>query len=434
MTIKLTNHSRRAFLRGSAGAVAGVGAGVGASLVATSPARATSQPDPLITEVQDWASATGDGVDATPYGLPSEYEHDVIRRNVPWLTADPISSINFTPIHALDGTITPQGCAFERHHSGAIDLRKDDFRLMINGLVDRPLVFTYADLERLPRENHVYFCECAANTGMEWAGAQLNGAQFTHGMIHNMEYTGVPLRVLLAQAGLETAGDLSDKWVYVEGADASSNGRSIPMEKALDDVLVAFKANGEALRKEHGYPVRLVVPGWEGNLWIKWLRRIEVSDTAVESREETSKYTDVMANGVARKWTWVMDAKSVITSPSPQSPIKHGAGPVVISGLAWSGHGQITRVDVSKDGGMTWETARLGKQGDSKALTRFYLDTDWQGEEWLLQARAMDETGYVQPTKNQLRDVRGENSIYHNNCIQTWLLKSNGEAENVETS
>ncbi|KGM89638.1 sulfur dehydrogenase subunit SoxC [Roseovarius mucosus DSM 17069] len=424
-TFKGKPTSRRAFLRGGVAAAAGAVA-AGAAKSAT--------PDPLITEVQDWATSLGDGVDATPYGLPIEYESDVVRRNVPWLTADPISSINFTPIHALDGTITPQGCAFERHHSGAIDLKKEDYRLMINGLVDTPLVFTYEDLERFPRENHVYFCECAANTGMEWAGAQLNGAQFTHGMIHNMEYTGVPLRTLLEEAGLDAAGDLKDKWVYVEGADASSNGRSIPMAKALGDCLVAFKANGEALRKEHGYPVRLVVPGWEGNMWVKWLRRIEVTDAAVESREETSKYTDTLEDGTSRKWTWVMDAKSVITSPSPQSPIKHGTGPLVITGLAWSGHGAITRVDVSKDGGKTWETARLAKPGEAKALTRFYLDTTWNGEEMLLQSRAMDETGYIQPTKAQLREVRGLNSVYHNNCIQTWWVRPNGEAENVEVS
>jgi sulfane dehydrogenase subunit SoxC len=372
----------------------------------------------------------GDGVDATPYGLPIEFESDVIRRNVEWLTADTISSINFTPIHALDGTITPQGCAFERHHSGAIELSKQDYRLMINGLVDTPLVFTYADLERFPRENHVYFCECAANTGMEWAGAQLNGAQFTHGMIHNMEYTGVSLRTLLDEAGVKPEGS----WIYVEGADASSNGRSIPIEKTLDDVLVAFKANGEALRKEHGYPVRLVVPGWEGNMWVKWLRRIEVTSSAVESREETSKYTDTLADGTSRKWTWEMDAKSVVTSPSPQSPITHGPGPLVITGLAWSGRGAITRVDVSKDGGKTWEPARLGKFGEQKALTRFYLDTQWDGSEMLLQSRAMDDTGYVQPTKAELRAVRGENSIYHNNCIQTWWVRETGEAENVEVS
>ncbi|QGX99877.1 sulfite dehydrogenase [Roseovarius faecimaris] len=416
-----SNPSRRAFLRGTAAAAAGA--------VAAGAARA-AEPDPLITEVQEWASGLGDGVDATPYGLPIEFESDVIRRNVEWLTADTISSINFTPIHALDGTITPQGCAFERHHSGAIELRKEDYRLMINGLVDTPLVFTYADLERFPRENHVYFCECAANTGMEWAGAQLNGAQFTHGMIHNMEYTGVPLRTLLEEAGYSAEG----KWVYVEGADASSNGRSIPMEKALDDVLVAFKANGEALRKEHGYPVRLVVPGWEGNMWVKWLRRVEVMDRPVESREETSKYTDTLEDGTSRKWTWVMDAKSVVTSPSPQAPITHGPGPLVITGLAWSGHGAITRVDVSKDGGKTWETARLAKPGEKMALTRFYLDTTWDGGEMFLQSRAMDETGYVQPTKTQLREVRGLNSIYHNNCIQTWWVRENGEAENVEVS
>jgi len=413
--------TRRAFLRGAAT--------VGAGVVTSSAAQAQTA-DPLIVEQQDWAQSFGDGVDATPYGLPIEYEGDVIRRNVEWLTADTVSSINFTPIHALDGTITPQGCAFERHHSGAIDLKKSDYRLMINGLVDTPLVFTYEDLERFPRENHVYFCECAANTGMEWAGAQLNGAQFTHGMIHNMEYTGVPLRLLLQEAGYDTAG----KWVFVEGADASSNGRSIPMEKALDDVLVAFKANGEALRKEHGYPVRLVVPGWEGNMWVKWIRRIEVTNEPVESREETSKYTDTLADGTSRKWTWAMDAKSVVTSPSPQAPITHGKGPLVITGLAWSGHGAITRVDVSRDGGKTWETARLAKPGEKMALTRFYLDVDWDGSEMLLQSRAMDETGYVQPTKAQLREVRGLNSIYHNNCIQTWWVRENGEAENVEVS
>jgi sulfane dehydrogenase subunit SoxC len=422
----MSNHnvkqpSRRAFLGGAAA----IGAGV-----VTSAAAQVQAADPLIVNPQDWAQSFGDGVDATPYGLPIEYEADVIRRNVEWLTADTVSSINFTPIHALDGTITPQGCAFERHHSGAIDLKKSDYRLMINGLVDTPLVFTYEDLERFPRENHVYFCECAANTGMEWAGAQLNGAQFTHGMIHNMEYTGVPLRLLLEEAGYDTSG----KWVFVEGADASSNGRSIPMEKALDDVLVAFKANGEALRKEHGYPVRLVVPGWEGNMWVKWIRRIEVTNEPVESREETSKYTDTLEDGTSRKWTWAMDAKSVVTSPSPQAPITHGQGPLVITGLAWSGNGAITRVDVSRDGGKTWETARLAKPGEKMALTRFYLDVDWDGSEMLLQSRAMDETGYVQPTKAQLREVRGLNSIYHNNCIQTWWVRENGEAENVEVS
>ncbi len=413
--------TRRGFLRASV---------AGSALAVTGGAGMAQTPDPLITTVQPWAQSFGDGVDATPYGLPIRFETDVVRRNVPWLTADVTSSINFTPIHALDGTITPQGCGFERHHSGAIELSKDDYRLMINGLVDTPLVFTYADLERFPRESRVHFLECAANTGMEWAGAQLNGSQFTHGMIHNMEYTGIPLRLLLEEAGVQPEG----KWILVEGADASSNGRSIPMEKALDDCLVAFKANGEALRKEHGYPVRLVVPGWEGNMWVKWLRRIEVGDQPWETREETSKYTDTMADGSARKWTWVMDAKSVVTSPSPQMPMKHGTGPLVITGLAWSGRGSITRVDVTVDGGKTWHEARLAPQASDKALHRFYFDHVWDGSEMLLQSRATDSTGYVQPTKAALRAIRGLNSVYHNNCIQTWWVKSNGEAENVEIS
>lgn len=413
--------TRRAFLRRAGLATAGLVAGGAAS---------AQSADPLITEVQPWASGLGDGVDATPYGLPIHFETDVVRRNVEWLTADVQSSINFTPIHALEGTITPQGCAFERHHSGAIELSKADYRLMISGLVDRPLVFTFDDLMRFPRESHVYFCECAANGGMEWAGAQLNGAQFTHGMIHNMEYIGVPLRTLLAEAGVKPEGT----WLYAEGADASSNGRSIPMDKALDDCLVAFAANGEALRKEHGYPVRLVVPGWEGNLWVKWLRRLGVYDQAVESREETSKYTDLMPDGRARKWTWVMDAKSVVTSPSPQRPITHGPGPLVISGLAWSGRGAIERVDVSLDGGVNWQTARLSAQPGKMALARFWLDTVWDGQPMMLQSRAVDETGYVQPTKDALREIRGLANVYHNNGIQTWYVDANGVAENVEVS
>jgi sulfane dehydrogenase subunit SoxC len=412
--------SRRAFLRGTAAA--------GAGLLASTAAVRAEGADPLITEIQDYATLTGDAVDATPYGMPIKFESHVVRGYVDWLTESPISSINFTPIHALEGTITPQGCAFERHHSGAIEMTKGDYRLMINGLVDTPLVFTYEDLLRFPRHTMTAFCECAANGGMEWGGAQLEGCQYTQGMIHNMEYTGVMLRDLLAEAGVQAEG----KWIYAEGHDASSNGRSMPMEKALDDVMVAFFANGEALRKEHGYPVRLVVPGFEGNMWVKWLRRIGVYHAAVESREETSKYTDLMPDGKARKWTWVMDAKSVITSPSPQAPIRHGKGPLVITGLAWSGHGKIARVDVSVDGGKTWKEARLSGDVKSKALTRFHYDMNWDGSEMIILSRAIDETGYVQPTKDQLRAIRGNNNVYHNNSIQPWWVHADGEVENVE--
>ncbi len=312
-----------------------------------------------------------------------------------WLTADTICSINFTPIHALDGTITPQGCAFERHHSGAIDLAKHDYRLMINGLVDQPLVFTYEDLERFPRITASIFCECAANTGMEWAGAQLNGAQFTHGMIHNMEYTGVPLRTLLEEAGVKPEG----KWVYVEGADASSNGRSIPMEKALDDVLVAFKANGEALRKEHGYPVRLVVPGWEGNMWVKWLRRIEVMEGPVESREETSKYTDTLADGTVAQMD-LGDGRQI------RRHLAQPAGPDHPRARA-AGHHRAGMVGPRRDHPRRclqgWRQD-LGNRAAGQARRADGADPllprhHWDGSEMLLQSRAMDETGYVQPTK-----------------------------------
>lgn len=412
--------SRRAFLRGAAAAG-------GATAIGTSVA---AQGDPAITQLKPWSQFLGEGVDASPYGMPSKFEAHVRRQDVPWLTADPISSINFTPLHEMDGIITPNGLCFERHHGGVAEVDPAEHRIMINGLVDRELVFTMEDLMRFPRENHVYFLECAANSGMEWRGAQLNGCQYTHGMIHNVMYTGVPLRLLLEEAGVKTEG----KWLLAEGADASGMTRSIPMEKALDDCLVAFKMNGEALRPEQGYPVRLVVPGWEGNMWIKWLRRLEVGDKPWHQREETSKYTDLLGDGRARRFTWEMDAKSVITNPSPQAPITHGKGQTVITGVAWSGHGTIPRVDVTIDGGVNWHEARMSGPSLDKSMHRFYYEFDWDGSELLLQSRAHDSTGYVQPTKDQLRAVRGLNSIYHNNGIQTWFVNSDGVAENVEIS
>ena len=412
--------TRRGFLTGGAVAAGGALLGAGA-------ARAG---DPAILEKQPWAQYLGEGVDARPYGYPSPFEAHVVRRDVPWLTADAVSSVNFTPLHELDGIITPNGLCFERHHAGIAEVDPADYRLMINGLVDRPLVFTLSDLMRFPRVNRVHFLECAANSGMEWRGAQLNGCQFTHGMIHNVMYTGIRLSDLLKEAGVKTSG----KWILPEGADASAMTRSIPMEKAMEDCLVAFKMNGEALRPEQGYPVRLVVPGWEGNMWIKWLRRIEVGDEPWHHREETSKYTDLLPNGKARFFTWEMDAKSVITNPSPQAPITHGPGPMVLTGVAWSGRGTIPRVDVTLDGGANWVEARMDGPSLDKSMHRFYHDFVWDGRPLLLQSRAHDSTGYVQPTKDELRKARGESSIYHNNGIQTWAVNESGEAENVEIS
>src|ERR1043165_3277167 len=257
------NHpSRRRFLITSAGLVA-----------AATSARETLAENPKNQppNIAAWTKQLGDGVAVRPYGQPSKFEKDVIRRDVQWLTASRESSVSFTPLHALDGIITPSGLCFERHHAGIAEIDPSDYRLMLHGLVDKPLVFTLDDLKRMPRVNKIYFLECAANSGMEWRGAQLNGCQYTHGMVHCVQYTGVPLRVLLAEAGVKPTA----KWLLAEGADSAAMSRSIPLAKALDDCLLAYRMNGEMLRPEQGYPVRLVVPGWEGNVWVKWLRRSE---------------------------------------------------------------------------------------------------------------------------------------------------------------
>ncbi len=421
--------SRRRLLASAAAGLVTAGAGNALAQGTTRSIANKANPDNQPPNVPEWSKTLGDGVQSRPYGKPSKYESQVIRTDVPWLTASPESSVNFTPLHELDGIITPNGLCFERHHGGVAQVNPLDHRLMINGLVDRPMLFTMDDIKRFPRVNRIHFLECAANSGMEWRGAQLNGCQFTHGMVHNVMYTGVPLKFLLDEAGLKP----NAKWLMLEGADASGMNRSLPLEKALKDTLIAFKMNGEALREENGYPLRAVVPGWEGNMWVKWLRRIEVGDQPWQTREETSKYTDLLADGRSRRFTFYMDAKSVVTNPSPQAPLKY-KGHNVLSGLAWSGRGTIARVDVSLDGGRNWRTARLDGPVLDASLARFYVEFDWQGEELMIQSRAMDSTGYVQPTKEELRKVRGVNSIYHNNGIQTWLVRSNGETENVEIS
>jgi sulfane dehydrogenase subunit SoxC len=416
--------SRRALIR------KGLALGGTAALGGAGAARAASHPENLPPNVPQWSKVLGDGVAVRAYGKPSKHEAHVIRRDVEWLTASRESSVSFTPLHELDGIITPNGLCFERHHGGIAEVDPDDYRLIIHGLVDKPLMFTLDDLRRFPRVNRIYFAECAANSGMEWRGAQLNGCQFTHGMVHNVMYTGVPLKLLLEEAGLKSKA----KWLLLEGADSAAMTRSLPLAKALDDCLIAYRMNGEMLRPENGYPARIVVPGWEANMWVKWLRRIEVGDVPWHHREETSKYTDLLENGKARRFTYVMDAKSVITNPSPQAPLKHGKGFTVLSGVAWSGRGKISRVDVTLDGGRNWRTARLDGPVLDRSMTRFYVEFDWDGGELFLQSRAMDETGYVQPTKDELRKVRGVNSVYHNNGIQTWHVAPGGEVENVEIS
>ncbi len=374
-----------------------------------------------------WSLSLGRGVVERPYGQPSAFVKDVIRRNVPWLTATKESSVSFSPLQDLSGTITPNGLFFERHHAGRPSVDPQQHRLMIHGLVERPRVFTMTDVARFPAVSRTYFLECPANGGMEWRGAQLNSLQFTHGMVGCAEWTGVKLSTLLEEVGLKKDA----KWLLVEGADGAHMSRSLPLDKCLDDVLVVYAQNGEALRPEQGFPLRFLVPGWEGNVSIKWLRRIKIGDKPWFTREETSKYTDLMPDGKARGFTFVMDAKSIITFPCPEKPLR-GAGIYEIRGLAWSGRGKIKAVDVSLDGGVNWRRAALQAPVLSKALSRFTFSWRWDGTPALLQSRAIDETGYVQPSMAQLRRVRGVNSVYHNNAIQTWQVKADGSVFDVQ--
>jgi sulfane dehydrogenase subunit SoxC len=396
----------------------------GGAVVGQIPARAE---DAFPPSDPPWSQMLGPGVVDTPYGQPSEYVKDVIRRNVPWLTASPESSVSFSPLQDQPGIITANGLFFERYHGGRANVDPKQHRLMIHGLVERPLLLTMEDIARFPSVSRIHFIECPANGGMEWRAAQLNSLQFTHGMVSCAEWTGVKLSTLLEEVGLKKEA----KWALVEGADAAHMNRSLPIEKCLDDCLVVYGQNGEALRPEQGFPLRLIVPGWQGNVNIKWLRRIEIGDKPWFTREETSKYTELMPDGKSRGFTWLIYAKSVITFPCPEKPPK-GPGIYEIRGLAWSGKGRISHVDVSADGGVNWERARLQDPVLPKALTRFTHEWRWDGKPALLQSRAVDETGFVQPTISELRAVRGVNAIYNNNSIQTWQVKPDGSVFDVQ--
>ena len=395
--------------------------------LATAVGKVAAGQENLPPNIPAWSKTLGRGVVSVPYGQPSKHEADVVRRTVEWLTADEIASISMTPLHKQKGIITPSGLHFERYHGGVPEVNPDDHRLMINGLVERPLLLTMDDIMAFPSESHIHFLECPANGGMEWRGAQMEALQFTHGMISGSEWTGVMLSTILQEAGLKPGA----KWVLAEGADAAGMTRSIPIDKALDDAMIVFAQNGEMLRPEQGYPVRLFTPGWEGNTSVKWLRRLEIGDKPWMHREETSKYTDLLADGKARKHSYVQEVNSVITSPCPENPAKR-KGLMQLEGFAWSGRGKVSRVDISLNGGVSWQTAQLKGLVLSKSMTRFSMEIDWQGEPLLLQSRAIDDTGYVQPTYAQLREARGTNSIYHKNAIHTWQLNTDGTVNNVQ--
>ena len=336
-------------------------------------------------------------------------------------------SWSLTPLQHLYGTITPSGLHYGIHYGGIPTIDPDNHSLIVHGLVDRAKEFTIADILRFPRVSRIHFLECAGNTGREWKGPWGKDIQFTHGQISNTEWTGIPLSLILREVGLSSGAS----WVIAEGADAAVMSRSLPLDKCMDDVLLAFGQNGEELRPEQGFPIRLVVPGFEGNTNIKWLRRLEVTDRPFMTRMETRGYTDLMPSGKARQFTFVMEAKSVIDFPSAGMALAD-TGFYEITGLAWSGRGRVMRVDVSVDGGSTWRPAKLEGPILPKSFTRFRMPWKWEGKPVVLQSRCVDDTGYVQPTLDQLRAARGVRSTDHNNAIQSWGINQHGEVTNVQ--
>ncbi len=426
---------RRGFLRG---ALAAAGA---APLAAAQLAHAQSNPvpssggDPNIVELAPHSKSLGQPVAARGYGSPSAFEKNLQRRESPGLTRVGAASVSFTPLQGLFGILTPNGLHFERHHQGWWDIDPSKHRLMINGhdaaLVKKPMVFTLDELMRLPSVSRMHFIECGANTGMEWGNVAVPTVQYTHGMLSCSEYTGVPLKALLDMCGVDYK---RGRFVLAEGADGSGMTRTIPMSLVENgDVMVAYGQNGEMLRPENGYPLRLVVPGVQGVSWVKYLRRIEVGDAPYDSKDEVLHYVDLMPSGLHRQYTSVQEVKSVITTPSG-GQVLLDQGFHAITGLAWSGRGPVKKVDVSVDGGRNWRPARLQTPVMDRCLTRFTFDWSWAGEAAVLMSRATDSTGHIQPSYAELRRVRGSASIYHNNAIQSWLVTQSGEVKNVQVA
>jgi len=383
-----------------------------------------------ITQKAPWGTKLGDLVDKYAYGIPSPYEHNNVRRVHDLLSSgDRYATVSMTPHHLQEGIITPNGLFFNRSHGGTAHVDPEKFRLMLHGLLEKPLVLTLKQLKRYPSISRIYFIECPANGSTGWRGPQFNNLQFVKGMTSCAEWTGVRLKTVLDDLGLSP----NAKWMLAEGSDNSEMARTIPIEKVLDDAMLVWGQNGEPLRPEQGYPVRLLLPGWEGNLNVKWLKRLEFSDKPWHTKEETSKYTMLQANGKGINYFWPMEVNSIITSPCPEVPwtdLEVG-DKIEISGLAWSGRGTITTVDISLDGGNNWVEASLKGLILPKAWTRFSYIFKWDGKTKVLLSRAIDDSGHIQPSIDKLIENVGVEGIYHRNPIVGWEVKSNGEVNNV---
>jgi sulfane dehydrogenase subunit SoxC len=409
---------RRDFLRRGA-AVAGAALTAAGAAVTSSAARAADAAAP-------WQKVPG--AVAGEYGQPSQFEKHVRRYPATaYPQVAPGAGVALSPIEHFHGTITPSGLHFVRNHNGTPAIDPAVHQLMIHGLVKRPLMFSVAALSRYPMITRTYFIECSGNSGRNLTPQpQQIPAGMLHGLISNSEWTGIPLALLLDEAGFDT----SAKWLLAEGADSASMARSIPMEKALDDAMIAIYQNGERLRPDQGYPMRLFLPGWEGNMSVKWLRRLKVTHEPTHTKDETSKYTDLLANGKALQFTYEMGVKSIITQPSSTMKIEarsYGE----IAGLAWTGAGRIARVEVTTDGGATWKNALLHGAQLSKSVVRFRLPWNWNGAPAVLMSRATDEKGRVQPTRAAWLAQYHPQQRFHNNSIASWEVAGDGSVKNV---
>jgi sulfane dehydrogenase subunit SoxC len=408
--------TRRRFLTRGAAALGAAGLAAGAP----SPGPAAEPP-----EVAPWMKSPGAGI--SQYGSPAKFESQVTRtffRTQPGTTG---SGASRTPLEALEGMITPSGLHFERHHSGVPEIDPTQHRLLIHGTVKRPLIFTIDALQRYPMVSRIHFLECAGNSQLMYGASPPNlSVGQAHGLVSCSEWTGVPLRYLLEEAG----ADPRASWILAEGADAAAMSRSIPMAKAMDDAFLALFQNGERLRPENGYPVRLFLPGYEGNMNVKWLRRIKVTPTPTMTKDETSRYSDLQADGKALMFTYPMQVKSLITRPSPGVSVK-GAGLHEISGIAWSGNGTIRKVEVSTNGGQTWTESELVGPVLPRAITRFRNIWRWDGSATVLKSRATDDTGDVQPTRDKVLAEHGSNVIFHYSGIVAWSVAASGEVKHV---
>jgi sulfane dehydrogenase subunit SoxC len=405
---------RRFFLKSSA-------VTLGASTLSLMKAKPASSND---NEWPDWMTKPGIGLSG--YSSRSSFESHVLRKPAPVLGTDGSGSSR-TPIQYLQGTITPNSLHFERHHSGIPSIHPDEHKLLIHGLVDRPLIFDMNQLHRYPMVSNIQFLECSGNSRPNLSKLPPKGTcGDIHGMIGCSEWTGIPLNILLDEAGLKKNAN----WVLAEGADAASLTRSVPIEKAMDDAILALYQNGEKLYPSNGYPIRLFLPGYEGNISVKWLRQLKVTENPMMTREETSKYTDLLPNGKSLMFTFPMGVKSVITSPSPGLNLDQ-IGYYEISGIAWSANGKIKSVEVSADGGNSWAEAELSEPVLSKSLTRFRIPWKRDGAPVIIMSRATDEAGNIQPTRENLISEKGSQVSYHNNSIQAWSISSDGLVENI---